>query len=186
MMFNTAQSLSRFSASTPSSLPSPMLIDSEAPAAVGISAAWRKLITQAEMAAPHLQVATIEGEPGSGKQTLARLLFSRSPHTSEAFRRRDAREWLATDADPGTLSVFLYLDRVDLLATPGQGLLLSVLKAPGPSGRASNPGPNSPPPDGRSGCSHPRPRLPSHCHPFRCSAAPPATRRYRPAHPILS
>ncbi|MGD0547987.1 MAG: helix-turn-helix domain-containing protein, partial [Terracidiphilus sp.] len=39
------------------------------------------------------------------------------------------REWLATDADPATLSGFVYLDRVDLLAAPGQGLLLGVLKA---------------------------------------------------------
>ena len=45
-----------------------------------------------------------------------------------SFQRRDAREWLATDADPTTLAGFTYLDRVDLLAPPGQGLLLGVLK----------------------------------------------------------
>ncbi len=83
---------------------------------------------QAEMAAPHLQVAAIEGEHGTGKHTLARYLFSRSPLASTAFQRRDAREWLATDADPSTLAGFTYLDRVDLLAPPGQGLLLGVLK----------------------------------------------------------
>ena len=33
---------------------------------VGVSAAWRKLVMQAEIAAPHLQVAAIEGEPGIG------------------------------------------------------------------------------------------------------------------------
>ncbi len=104
----------------------------EAPPAaqmVGVSTAWRKLVTQAEMAAPHIQVAAIEGEHGAGKQTLARFLFSRSPLASTSFQRRDAREWLATDADPATLSGFIYLDRVDLLAQPGQGLLLAVLKA---------------------------------------------------------
>lgn len=95
---------------------------------VGVSAAWRKLIMQAEMAAPHLQVATLEGEHGVGKQTLARYLFSRSPLASTFFQRRDAREWLATDADPAALAGFTYLDRVDLLAPPGQGLLLGVLK----------------------------------------------------------
>ena len=95
---------------------------------VGVSAAWRKLLMQAEMAAPHLQVAAIEGEHGSGKHTLARYLFSRSPLASSNFQRRDAREWLATDADPATLAGFTYLDRVDLLAPPGQGLLLGVLK----------------------------------------------------------
>jgi DNA-binding NtrC family response regulator len=105
---------------------------------VGISAAWRKLIMQADMAAPHLQVATIEGEHGTGKNTLARYLYQRSPVRSSNFQRRDAREWLATDADPATLAGFTYLDRVDLLAPPGQGLLLGVLRSlqDRPPGRA--------------------------------------------------
>lgn len=105
---------------------------------VGVSAAWRKLLMQAEMAAPHLQVAAIEGEHGTGKHTLARYLFSRSPLSGSAFQRRDAREWLATDGDPSTLAGFTYLDRVDLLAPPGQGLLLGVLRAlqDRPAGRA--------------------------------------------------
>ena len=102
------------------------LVDLESPPGipatqiVGVSAVWRKLLMQAEMAAPHLQVAALEGEPGSGKQ------------------RRDAREWLVSDADPATLAGFTYLDRVDLLAPPGQGLLLSILKAlqDRPTGRA--------------------------------------------------
>jgi len=105
---------------------------------IGVSAAWRKLLMQAEMAAPHLQVASIEGEHGTGKYTLARYLFSRSPIAGSAFQRRDAREWLATDADPAALTGFTYLDRVDLLAPPGQGLLLGVLKSlqDRPPGRA--------------------------------------------------
>jgi two-component system response regulator AtoC len=109
-----------------------------APPVVGVSAVWRKLLMQAEMAAPHLQVAAIEGEHGTGKQTLARYLFSRSPLAGSSFQRRDAREWLVADADPATLGGFIYLDRVDLLAPPGQGLLLGVLKALSdrPPGRA--------------------------------------------------
>jgi two-component system response regulator AtoC len=105
---------------------------------VGVSAAWRKLLMQAEMAAPHVQVAAIEGEHGTGKQTLARYLFSRSHLASTTFLRRDAREWLVSDADPATLAGFTYLDRVDLLAPPGQGLLLNVLKSlqDRPPGRA--------------------------------------------------
>ncbi|MGA2534631.1 MAG: sigma 54-interacting transcriptional regulator [Terracidiphilus sp.] len=124
-------------------LPQPGLTLVEADAApilqiVGVSAAWRKLLMQADMAAPHVQVAAIEGEHGTGKQTLARYLFSRSPLSSSSFQRRDAREWLVTDADPSTLAGFTYLDRVDLLAPPGQGLLLGVLKAmqDRPPGRA--------------------------------------------------
>src|SRR5580692_2996114 len=105
---------------------------------VGVSAAWRKLLMQAEMAAPHIQVAAIEGEYGAGKHTLARFLFDRSPLAGSSFHRRDAREWLATDADPSTLAGFTYLDRVDLLAPPGQSLLLGVLKGlqDRPPGRA--------------------------------------------------
>jgi DNA-binding NtrC family response regulator len=105
---------------------------------VGISAAWRKLLMQADMAVPHLQVAAIEGEHGTGKHTLGRYLFARSPLAGSKFQRRDAREWLATDADPATLAGYTYLDRVDLLAPPGQGLLLGVLRAlqDRPPGRA--------------------------------------------------
>jgi two-component system response regulator AtoC len=108
------------------------LVEVESPSEarpVGVSAAWRKLLMQAEMAAPHVQVAAIEGEHGAGKHTLARYLLSRSPLASTTFQRRDAREWLVADADPATLAGCTYLDRVDLLAPPGQGLLLSVLKS---------------------------------------------------------
>lgn len=117
------------------------LVEADAPQAmqiVGVSAAWRKLLLQADMVAPYVQVAAIEGEHGSGKQTLARYLWGRSPHAGVSFQRRDAREWLVTDADPATLAGFTYLDRVDLLAPPGQGLLLGVLKSiqDRPAGRA--------------------------------------------------
>jgi DNA-binding NtrC family response regulator len=94
----------------------------------GVSAAWRKLLLQAEMAGPHVQVASIEGESGVGKQTLARYLLGCSPLSSSGFQRRDAREWLLAEADPASITGFTYLDRVDLLATPGQSLLLGILK----------------------------------------------------------
>ncbi|HVC45618.1 MAG TPA: sigma 54-interacting transcriptional regulator [Terracidiphilus sp.] len=103
--------------------------ESADPPLVGVNPAWRKLLVQAETVAPHVQFAAIEGEPGSGKQTLARFLHSRTPLAHGPFVRRDVREWLVTEADPATLSGFLYLDRIDLLAAPGQGLLLGVLKA---------------------------------------------------------
>ena len=96
--------------------------------AAGVSAAWRKLLLQAEMAAPHVQIASIEGESGVGKQTLARYLLSRSSLAGSGFRRQDSREWLLGEADLAGFSGFTYLDRVDLLAGPGQGLLLGVLK----------------------------------------------------------
>src|ERR1700761_9251367 len=105
---------------------------------VGVNSAWRKLLLQAEVVAPHLQLGAIEGESGTGKQTLAQFLHSRSPLAKSPFQRHDAREWLVTEADPAMLAGFIYLDRVDLLASPGQGLLLGVLKAmqDRPPGRA--------------------------------------------------
>ena len=135
----TMQSAAHFQ--TPPSVSGLALVEVDAqPAAqiVGVSAVWRKLLMQAEMAAPHIQVASIEGEHGTGKQTLARYLYSRSPLAGSSFQRRDAREWLVTDADPATLAGYTYLDRVDLLAPPGQGLLLGVLKSlqDRPPGRA--------------------------------------------------
>lgn len=139
-MQNSAHFPASFPAGGASSASGPALVELEQgpPAVVGVSAAWRKLLMQAEMAAPHLQVATFEGEHGAGKQTLARYLFARSALRASRFQRRDAREWLATDADPATLAGFTYLDRVDLLAPPGQGLLLGVLKClqDRPPGRA--------------------------------------------------
>lgn len=96
--------------------------------AAGVSAAWRKLLLQAEMAAPHVQVAAIEGEIGVGKQALARYLLGRSPLAGTLFLRRDARDWLLSETDLAAIAGFTYLDRVDLLAAPGQGLLLEVLK----------------------------------------------------------
>jgi two-component system response regulator AtoC len=114
------------------SVPGLTLVGVEAPPEmqpVGVSAAWRKLLMQAQMAAPYVQLATIEGEHGAGKQTLAHYLFSRSPLAGGSFQRRDAREWLVNDADPATMTGYTYLDRVDLLAPPGQGLLLGVIKS---------------------------------------------------------
>ncbi len=96
---------------------------------VGANAVWRKLLLQAEMVAPHLQVAAVEGEHGSGKQTLARYLHARSPLARSVFQSHDARQWLLIESDPATLDGFIYLDRVDLLGPPGQGLLLTVVKA---------------------------------------------------------
>jgi DNA-binding NtrC family response regulator len=96
---------------------------------VGVSPAIRKLITQVEIVGPHLQIGTIIGEPGVGKQTLAQLLQARSALARSGFIRCDAREWLLTEDNPLSLSGFIYLDRVDLLAAPGQALLLRILKA---------------------------------------------------------
>ncbi|MGA8089807.1 MAG: sigma 54-interacting transcriptional regulator [Terracidiphilus sp.] len=96
---------------------------------IAISTAARRLFHQVEVVAPHLQIATIEGETGVGKQTIAQLLHSQSAHARSTFQRCDAREWLLDEVDPQFLSGFIYLDRVDLLAAPGQALLLRVLRS---------------------------------------------------------
>ena len=99
------------------------------PSFTAISTAGRKLMQQAEIVAPHLQFALIEGEPGVGKHAFAQLLHSRTTFARSSFNRCDACEWLLTQVDPQFLSGFTYLDRVDLLAAPGQALLLRILKS---------------------------------------------------------
>ena len=93
------------------------------------TAGWRKLLLQAEDGCAACAGGVDRRRDGSGKQTLARFLLSRSPLAESGFQRHDAREWLVTEADPTMIAGFIYLDRVDLLASPGQGLLLGVLKA---------------------------------------------------------
>jgi len=100
----------------------------EAAPFVGVSAALRRLLLQAEITAPRLQVATIEGEAGVGKHLFAQTLHGLSPLADMPFRRRDAREWLASETDVSALKGTLYLDRVDQLAPPGQSLLLNLVK----------------------------------------------------------
>jgi DNA-binding NtrC family response regulator len=94
----------------------------------GVSAAWNKLLLQAEMTALHLQVAAIEGEHGSGKHTLVRFLHSRSQLSRIPLQHQDAREWLDTDGNAAMINGILYLDRVDLLASLGQEFLAGVLR----------------------------------------------------------
>ena len=98
------------------------------PQFVGVSSALRRLLLQAEVTAPRLHFAAIEGEPGTGKHLFAQTLHQQSGLGNLPFRRRDAREWLANEADSASLAGTLYLDRVDLLASAGQGLLLNLIK----------------------------------------------------------
>jgi two-component system response regulator HydG len=110
-----------------------------APQITGGNGAWRKILAQAEIVAQHLQVATIEGEQGSGKETLARYLHVRSFFARSTFQRYDAREWLATAVDHQALTGFVYLCHVDSLDPTEWNHLLEVLKAVQdlPRGRAA-------------------------------------------------
>lgn len=95
----------------------------------GTSPAWLRILKQVEIVAPNFQCAIVEGGSGVGKETLARYIHSRSPLRQERFLRYDAREFLLRETDTESLVGFVYLDRVDLLAAPGQGLLLAFLKS---------------------------------------------------------
>jgi DNA-binding NtrC family response regulator len=101
---------------------------SACPPFVCVSSTLRRLLLQAEITAPRLHLATLEGEAGSGKHLLAQHIHRQSDLANQPFRRRDAREWLANESDASALSGTLYLDRVDLLAAAGQGLLLKLIK----------------------------------------------------------
>lgn len=96
---------------------------------VCVNPAMRRLILQAETIAPPLQLASIEGEPGTGKHLFAQTIHRKSSFAAASFRRRDAREWLATETDLPPLDGTLYLDRIDLLPIVGQHLLLSFVKS---------------------------------------------------------
>jgi two-component system response regulator AtoC len=88
----------------------------------------RHLLLQAEIIAPRLRLAALEGEPGTGKHLFAQTIHRLSQLADLPFTRHDAREWLANEPDPSALTGTLYLDRVDLLAPLGQRLLLDFLK----------------------------------------------------------
>jgi DNA-binding NtrC family response regulator len=95
---------------------------------VCLNAALQRLLVQAEITVPRLQFATLEGAPGTGKHLFAHNMHRRSELHALPFLRRDAREWLASDADAAALIGTLYLDRVDLLEPIGQSLLLNLIK----------------------------------------------------------
>ena len=125
-MFNGSQTPSHQHLADPShAIP----IRQEEPAQfIGVSSALRRLLLQAEITAPRLHIAAIEGEPGTGKHLFAQTLHRQSAFANLSFCRRDAREWLANEADSASLTGTLYLDRVDLLGSAGQGLLLNFIK----------------------------------------------------------
>jgi two-component system response regulator AtoC len=107
----------------------PSVLHDELPEFVCVSAILRRLLRQAEITGPRLGLACLEGETGSGKHHFAQILHQRSAVSGSRFLRRDAREWLATEAEAAELTGTLYLDRADLLAPTGQGLLLNLVKA---------------------------------------------------------
>ena len=64
---------------------------------IAVSKAARALLRQVDVVASRFKIATIEGEPGVGKETLAGWLHRRSVHAHENLQRSDAREWLMAE-----------------------------------------------------------------------------------------
>jgi DNA-binding NtrC family response regulator len=132
---STAMSMQKFDDSQPPDQTAACEpLDTPEPEFVSSSPALQRLLDQAGIIAPHLRIATLEGESGTGKHTLARLLYGRyalrHPDIRHwGFTRYDARDWLLSQTEPRSLAGFIFLDRVDLLGAPGQSLLLRILKA---------------------------------------------------------
>jgi hypothetical protein len=172
------------------SLPGPTLVEVDAPSTlqlVGVSAVWRKLLVQAEMAAPHVQTRAIEGECGAEKTTLARYLFSRSPSRRPVFSSAmRGNGWRAMQTrrrrpvSPISIGSTCSLPRPGTVAGRVEG---PAGPAAGPGGAACSLG-DSAAADGRPGPADARSGLPAYGNPFRhFSICASAVRIYRPARP---
>lgn len=108
----------------------PVPLDPPPTGVIAISHAMRRLLVQVECAAPHLRIATMEGEPGTGKTMLASLLHQRGPAASAPMIKRDAREWLLEIAgEPDAFQAgMLYLEGIDQLSMEEQHVLLRATK----------------------------------------------------------
>jgi DNA-binding NtrC family response regulator len=109
---------------------SPVSLDPPPAGIVAISHSMKRLLVQVECAAPHLRIATMEGETGTGKTLLASLLHQRGPAAAYPMIKRDAREWLAENlGEPdGIQPGLLYLEGIDLLTIEEQHILLRATK----------------------------------------------------------
>ncbi len=108
----------------------PASLDPPPAGVIAISHAMRRLLVQVECAAPHLRIATMEGEPGTGKTLLTSLLHQRGPASAHSMTKRDAREWLMEiTAEPDSFqSGMLYLEGIDMLTMEEQHILLRATK----------------------------------------------------------
>ncbi len=124
---------------------------------VGTTPVMRDLFGLIRRLAPHVRTALILGEPGSGKETVARVLHRAGPRATAPFVALDCASlgevasdtfgapWRTPDHD--SWGVFhqvsggvLFLDAVGELTATAQGRLLSALEARG-CGGAGPPGP---------------------------------------------
>lgn len=128
-MLNGSPTLRRLHGPSNQSTPEPRDVVASPESFVCVSPTLLRLVLQAETVAPRLQIASLEGESGTGKHLFARMLHRNSRFAAAPFRRTDAREWLANESNFPPPGGTLYLDRIDLLSSSGQQLLLSFVKA---------------------------------------------------------
>jgi DNA-binding NtrC family response regulator len=91
-----------------------------------------RLFLQMRYLAGHLRLAFLDGEPGSGRKTIAEALHAVGPGRQWGFLASDAEELLSPGVWPKALSRVsggtLYLRRVEALAAPGQELLQRLVR----------------------------------------------------------
>jgi DNA-binding NtrC family response regulator len=110
--------------------PQPELLP-EQPEILGQSAAIERLRTQVKRLGPHFRTVLLRGEPGTGKELVARALHGFSSHAAGPFvifsagANGDSLRTAMKTAHRGTL----YLDRIDGAAAEAQTELLDALKS---------------------------------------------------------
>lgn len=99
---------------------------SQASCILGRSTAIRRLIEQMERAIPHLRVAAIEGECGTGKSLVARELHQRGPASQGPLVSLHSSVFHSDQVQAG--GGLLYLERIDEMPPNRQAMLLHFLR----------------------------------------------------------
>jgi two-component system response regulator AtoC len=97
----------------------------------GRSLVMQRLFGRLRQAAPHLRVATLEGEPGTGKALAARTLHAMGPASSAAFVACAASHFLAVETQALLEEVrggTLLLTRLDELTAEQQSRFVDFLE----------------------------------------------------------
>jgi DNA-binding NtrC family response regulator len=102
------------------------------PGLIGGCPAMERLFLQMRYLAGHLRLAFLDGEPGSGRKTIAEALHAVGPARPCGFLASDAGELLSPGVWPAALARVsggtLYLRRVEALGAPGQELLQRIVR----------------------------------------------------------
>jgi len=98
---------------------------------IGQSLVMQRLFARLRQAAPHLRVAAIEGEPGTGKMLAARTLHTLGPASGAAFTACPAAHFLLSETQALLEEVrggTLYLNRLADLTSEQQSRFIDFLE----------------------------------------------------------